>query len=329
MNKESKGRGVYLEKTMSAEERIRRAEEIYQNRNRTRDSGVRVSTSQVKTNEKPEYGLYKKLILQILICLVIYFIFYLIKNSNYLFSEDVIRKTKELLSYDINFQNVYQSCVNFYEQHLQGWLESKGATNTQTNALAGDITNTQEEPNTVAENVTNEEINEQQNIESEENQTTQETGGIGGAEETQPVTLSQMEIDANEIKANYSFILPLKGTVTSRYGPREATEIISANHAGIDIGANAGTVIVAAMEGTVTDVSSQGDYGNHVYIQNGDVVTLYAHCQTIYVKKGDAIAQGQQIAEVGSTGRATGPHLHFEIRKAGRTVNPEYVLSFT
>ena len=329
MNKESKGRGVFLEKTMSAEERIRRAEEIYQNRKRTRDSGVRVSTSQVKTNEKPEYGLYKKLILQILICLVIYFIFYLIKNSNYLFSEDVIQKTKELLSYDINFQNAYQACVDFYEKNIQGWLETeKTDTNTQANEVAEEITNTQEAGNTISNETTNEIANEQESTENVENQTVQETGGVGGAEEAQPVALSQMEIDANEIKANYSFVLPLRGTVTSRYGPREATEIVSANHAGIDIGANAGTVIVAAMEGTVTSVSSQGDYGNHVYIQNGDVVTLYAHCQTIYVKEGDSIVQGQQIGEVGSTGRTTGPHLHFEIRKAGRTVNPEYVLSF-
>lgn len=323
MNKECKGRGVFLERTMSAEERIRRAEEIYQNRKRTRESGVRVSTSQVKTSEKPEYNLYKKLILQIAICLVIYFIFYLIKNSNYLFSEDVIQKTKEFLSYDINFQNAYQACIEFYQKHVQGWLEKDGQENYITNEVVKEQVNSQvEDTNTIQNDINTETTNMQ-------NEVVQTSGGIGGAEETQTVTLSQMEIDANDIKANYSFVLPLKGTITSRYGPRQATEIVSANHAGIDIGVNAGTVFVAAMEGTVTSVSSQGDYGNHVYIQNGDVVTLYAHCQTIYVKEGETVFRGQQIGEVGSTGRATGPHLHFEIRKDGRTVNPEYVLSFT
>ncbi len=308
---------------MSAEERIRRAEEIYQNRKRRRESGVRVSTSQVKTSEKPEYNLYKKLILQIAICLVIYFIFYLIKNSNYLFSEDVIQKTKEFLSYDINFQNAYQECIEFYQKHVQGWLEKDGQENYITNEVVKEQVNSQvEDTNTIQNDINTETTNMQ-------NEVVQTSGGIGGAEETQTVTLSQMEIDANDIKANYSFVLPLKGTITSRYGPRQATEIVSANHAGIDIGVNAGTVFVAAMEGTVTSVSSQGDYGNHVYIQNGDVVTLYAHCQTIYVKEGETVFRGQQIGEVGSTGRATGPHLHFEIRKDGRTVNPEYVLSFT
>ena len=59
-----------------------------------------------------------------------------------------------------------------------------------------------------------------------------------------------------------------------------------------------------------------------------DVTTVYAHCKTIYVKEGDTISQGQQIGEVGQTGNATGPHLHFEIRKENRVVNPEYILSF-
>ena len=309
---------------MSAEERIKRAEEIYQNRKRTRDSGVRVSTSQVKTSERVEYGLYKKLILQIAICLVIYFIFYLIKNSNYLFSEDVIQKTKEFLSYDINFQNAYQACIDFYQKHVQEWLNGE---TIQENSITDEIVNEQANILTEDSNTIQSDTNTQ--ITNTENETVQTSGGIGGAEETQTVTLSQMEIDANDIKSNYSFILPLKGTVTSRYGPRQATEIVSANHAGIDIGVNEGTIFVSAMEGTVTNVSSQGDYGNHVYIQNGDVITLYAHCKTIYVKEGDVVTQGQQIGEVGSTGRATGPHLHFEIRKSGRTVNPEYVLSFT
>ena len=82
------------------------------------------------------------------------------------------------------------------------------------------------------------------------------------------------------------------------------------------------------MEGKVTFVSSQSGYGNHVYIEKDDVTTVYAHCKTIYVKEGDMLSQGQQIGEVGQTGNATGPHLHFEVRKENRVVNPEYILSF-
>ena len=311
-----------MERTLSAEERIRRAEEIYQRRKM--QGGIRVPTSNVNTTVKVEYRMFKKLILQIAICLLIYFIFYLIKNSNYIFSEDVLNKTREFLSHDINFQNLYQQAEDYYHEHIKVFLAGNN------------------------ENIQENQKQEQNNIQEASNEIVE--GGIGGGEEgekllenetvvasaeeqadiqiTETIPLSQMEIDANDIKNNYSMILPLRGTITSRFGPREATEIISANHAGIDIAVNAGTIFTAAMEGTVTFVSSEGGYGNHVYIEKDDVTTLYAHCQTIYVKEGDTITQGQQIGEVGETGNATGPHLHFEVRKSNRVVNPELILSF-
>ncbi len=324
---------LHLERTMSSEERIRRAEEIYQRRRNRQgssisNSGVRVPTTHVNTKTKTSYSLFKKLILQILICLLVYFIFYLIKNSNYLFSEEVIQKTKDFLSYDMQFETIYQSGIQYYNEHIKGFIENLGKEE-----------NGQDDTNVLTNEQTNEVINEQTNT-----QTNEQEGGIGGGEEGQVLVneavttssdeqtqepLSQMQIDANEIKANYHFILPLKGTITSHYGARTPTAIVSANHAGIDIGVNAGTIFVAAMEGKVTMVSSEGDYGNHVYIQNGDVVTLYAHSQKIYVKEGETIQQGQQLGEVGSTGKATGPHLHFEVRKSGRVVDPEYILSFS
>lgn len=321
-----------MERALSAEERIRKAEEIYARRQMQKD--VRVPSNRVNTQIKPQYVMLKKLVLQILICLFIYLIFYLIKNSNYIFSENVINKTKEFLSYDINFQNLYQQAEDYYHHHIQAWINAKKEEEEENKTET-------EEQETLNEQVTNEETTNNQ-VTNEQTE-----GGIGGGEEgeallsneiistsadaekteeTQP--LSQMEIDANSIKENYSMILPLKGTITSRFGAREPTEIVSANHAGIDIGANEGTVFIAAMEGKVTYVSSEGGYGNHLYIEKDDVITLYAHCSKIYVKEGDTITQGQQIGEVGHTGNTTGPHLHFEIRKANRLVNPEYILTF-
>lgn len=321
-----------MERTISAEERIRRAEEIYQRRRIQSD--VRVPTSTVNTKKNTEYRMFKKLILQILICLLIYFIFYLIKNSNYIFSEDVINKTREFLSYDINFQNLYHQAQDYYNNNLKIIIDNENKEiNEITNETVNEITNEQVE-------------NQIQEIVNEEVTNIQVEAGIGGGEEGELLLtnetiktsadeekietkeLTQMEIDANYIKQNCNLILPLKGTVSSRFGPRTATEIVSANHAGIDIAVNEGTVFVAAMEGTVTFVSSEGGYGNHVYIENNDVTTVYAHCKTIYVKEGDVISQGEQIGEVGQTGNATGPHLHFEIRKENRVVNPEYILSF-
>lgn len=316
-----------MERILTSEERIRRAEEIYNKRKM--QNGVRVYTANKTVKVKPEYRLLKKMILQIIICTLIYFIFYLIKNSNYIFSEDVINKTRKFLSYDINFTEVYNKAYGFYDKNLKPIFDIEDNINTN------EQTNETEQINETEQ--TNEIINE--------DVITSKQSGIGGgeegtnlmqneiievsADEEEPkVELTQMEIDANNIKSNYSFILPLKGTITSRFGPRTPTEIVSANHAGIDIAANSGTVFIAAMEGKVTCVSSEGGYGNHVYIKKDDVTTLYAHCKTIYVKEGDVISQGQQIGEVGETGNATGPHLHFEVRKEDRVVNPEYILAF-
>ncbi len=167
------------------------------------------------------------------------------------------------------------------------------------------------------------------------NEITNTIGGIGGASNNEVVESktdgekkSQAELDIEYIKANYNFKLPIKGTITSRYGEREETEVVSANHQGIDIGANEGTPIYAAMEGKVTVASEEGEYGKHIDITNGDVLTRYAHCSKLLVKEGQQVKQGDKIAEVGSTGNSTGPHLHFEIRRDNRIVNPDEIIKF-
>ena len=93
-----------MERIMSDEEKIRRAIEISQRRN---NGYCRTEPARVNVNEKNNYKLFKKMILQIIICLLIYSIFYLITSTNYVFSEQVIKNTNEILNYDINFQGLY------------------------------------------------------------------------------------------------------------------------------------------------------------------------------------------------------------------------------
>lgn len=166
----------------------------------------------------------------------------------------------------------------------------------------------QVDENNQAQNQINDNNGEDNNI-IEEQSNNNKNGGVGGADEEINIQsneqISQMEVDANLVKNDIEMIVPVNGTVTSRFGIRTPTDIISANHAGIDIGAYEGTKIIAAMDGKVTLISSEGDYGNHIKIENGSVSTLYAHCRTIYVKEGDEVKKGSEIAEVGSTGRAT------------------------
>ena len=97
-------------------------------------------------------------------------------------------------------------------------------------------------------------------------------------------------------------------------------------HTGVDIAANMGTKILSATDGEVVLASEEGDYGKHLKIQIGEVSIIYAHCNNLYVNQGDKVKQGQEIAEVGTTGNSTGPHLHFEIRISERTIDPEKIL---
>ena len=148
--------------------------------------------------------------------------------------------------------------------------------------------------------------------------------------EENTVELSQMEKDANYVKENFNIIKPIEGIISSKYGLRNpTTTTVPKNHTGIDLAAKTGTKIVAAADGTVILNSSKGDYGKHLKIQNGETIFVYAHCNKLYVNEGDDVKQGQEIAEVGSTGNTTGPHLHFEIRYQDRYIDPEMILDFS
>lgn len=118
------------------------------------------------------------------------------------------------------------------------------------------------------------------------------------------------------------FIWPVKGTVFSRFGVRDG-----APHDGIDISAPSGSPIVAADAGEVLYAGVQRGYGNIVLIKHGDgLITIYAHNRENKVKAGERVKRGQVIATVGQTGRASGPHLHFEVREQRVPRNPLFFL---
>ena len=283
-----------MERAISVEERIRRAEEIYEKR---RQGANRPITKVPVNNQKKDVKLLKKMIIQILVCISIYMGIYAIYNNKYVFSEDFIKKANEILSYDTNFKELYDNAKN----QFQAWFST-------TN---------------------NEETNQEQQENTEQN-------GIGGASEeigqenvaeNEKVQLTEEEQDIQDVKNTTAFIKPVEGTVSSPYGQRDnATGTVPKNHTGTDIAAITGTKIKSATEGEVVLVSEEGDYGKHLKVQIGEVSIIYAHCNNIYVKQGDKVTQGQEIAEVGSTGNSTGPHLHFEVRVHERTVDPQRIL---
>ena len=269
-----------MERTMSVEEKIRRAEEIYERRKQ----GNRKPIATVSVREKKDIKLLKKMIIQILVCVAIYSFIYIIQNSNYVFSEEFLKKVNELLSYDTNFSQIYE---NIKEQIIS-WIPQK-EEQTKQEGIGG-----AEEITPPAE--TNE---NQEQIVQEQNQET-------NPEVQQQQPISQEEQDILKIKNTTSFIKPVEGTISSPFGQREnATGSVPKNHTGTDIAANIGTKILSATDGAVVLASEEGDYGKHLKIQIGEVSIIYAHCNNLYVKQGEHVKQGQEIAEVGSTGNST------------------------
>jgi murein DD-endopeptidase MepM/ murein hydrolase activator NlpD len=140
----------------------------------------------------------------------------------------------------------------------------------------------------------------------------------------QGATPSEPDVETPRTTWNGEFIRPAVGPVTSPFGYRYHPILHRLRlHSGVDIGASYGSSIRAAGAGTVILAGYAQGYGNCVIVDHGgSTVTLYGHCSQLLVAEGQAVRQGQVIARVGATGMATGPHLHFEVRRNGVPVRP-------
>ena len=153
--------------------------------------------------------------------------------------------------------------------------------------------------------------------------TTDKSGGVRIAATGGRVSTSR-EVHNSKVSLGMSLSRPVSGRLTSRYGYRWGR-----THTGIDIGAPTGTSVKAAAAGTVTFAGWKGSLGNLVVVSHGNgVQTYYGHCSRIVAKVGQSVSQGQVISKVGSTGRSTGPHLHFEVRVKGSSYNPLGYVSY-
>lgn len=224
-----------MERVMTVEEKIRRAEEIYQRR---RQGEIRPVAKVTVNDDKKDIKLLKKMVIQILICVAIYLIVYAIQSNPSVFSEDFIKKTNEILSYDTNFAELYEMVKN----QVMAFMKQD-------------------------ENAKQEQNQETQTEESEKKESAIEATNeaIGGAEEPQEETpiesLSEEEQRVKDIKNTTTFIKPIEGMISSKFGQRDtATGSVPKNHTGIDIAANLGTKIKAATAGEVVLASEEGDY---------------------------------------------------------------------
>lgn len=292
-----------MDRIISEEERIRRAEDILERRQNT---DLRISSNNFvkeKSNNK-----IRKIFIQILISLIIYCGIYYIKNSQNEKMKVFVGNINTVLEYDVDFKKIYEEICKKCES-LNLNLNSKNLENNNGNIENTNVNNVAENNENIENNseqvkpenqvVVNSEGNTQEDNKQNDVAINTETIGIGGSTEEQTTENTgniseeeQMKIDAEYINKNFNIIKPVtKYTVTSGFGSRESTEIVSANHKGIDLGATTGTSIIAAMEGTVIEASSEGDFGNHLKIQNGDVTMIYAHCNELLVKEGDVVTR--------------------------------------
>ena len=278
-----------MEKILNDEEKIRRAEEIYFRRN---NQVIPIKRKEDRKNK----NLKDKILLNLLVMFNLAVIVFCVQNSSIIFKDEFI----DLLN---NYNNeTISKIINVFSTFIKdGNLKEENIEITKENIEDINV-------NTVENNEVEEQINKESIVSS----------------------INEMELDVKNLKAAYEFVSPLnKGSVSSNFGARESKyQNVSGYHTGIDIAAEQGTTIVAAMEGIVELVSKEGDYGNHIKIRCNNVYTLYAHCSKIFVKEGQIVGRGQKIATVGNTGNSTGAHLHFEIRVDDRFVNPAKVIEF-
>jgi len=140
--------------------------------------------------------------------------------------------------------------------------------------------------------------------------------------------LAKFLIERRSLLASTPSIWPVRGWVTSGFGYRASPFTGKRQfHAGLDISTRSGTAVVAPADGLVTFAGREGGYGRMLVITHGyGLVTRYAHLKAFKVKTGEKVQRGQTVAMVGSSGRSSGPHLHYEVLMSGVATNPRYYI---
>lgn len=137
------------------------------------------------------------------------------------------------------------------------------------------------------------------------------------------------DVSLEQVILDFDYCTPVCGTISSPFGYREhPVEGEERFHYGLDLAADTGTAVSCFADGTVTAVGESSSYGKYCIVaHSGGYTTLYAHCSRITASSGAEVSRGEKIAEVGETGMATGPHLHFELHQNDAYLNPIYYVS--
>ncbi|NLY43661.1 MAG: M23 family metallopeptidase [Clostridiaceae bacterium] len=234
---------------------------------------------------------------QILACCIIFLILFVIKSINLPATNMIANKIRSTLSYTVDWKNSYKS-VTAFARNL----------NSINEKIFGSKNNKQEVNN-----------------DTKTDATKQDTGtNEQGTDNTEPVTDPTEIIEKGYVRINQEIAAPLDGIITSTFGMRQHPLLKKDEyHYGIDIDGKKGMDITAAMDGEVLETGYNDSYGKYVRLKHEeDLITFYAHCSEILVNKGEKVKLGTPIAKVGGSGTASGEHLHFEIWKGDKVLDP-------
>lgn len=260
---------------------------------------------------------YRKILIQLIISGLILISIASVRGIDNPYARNAVKEIDKCISTNVDWMSMYKGVSIWFSNIITG---------------SGSIFKQPEKSQTVqqikgSETTAGKEINPSGKVVNEKDKPTASNIPM----EIKPVfsSTNSIDTDAKYIKSKYKLYTPVNGSVSSPFGIRinpitHKEEL----HSGVDIRVNVGTIIYSALPGQVIEARKGTTYGNFIKIQSGeDIVTVYAHCSKLLVKTGEKISKGQKIAKSGNTGMSSGPHLHFEIQRENRPVDPGYLIS--
>jgi len=251
----------------------------------------------------------EKIILQIIACLAILVVVGLIKSIDSPVTNYLSDKLKAVVLKDADMESVYQGISGVFDK-LGLDKKDKESDAVPVNADLTDTDRFGENGITDGDSSENDKLNHQGFSDI-----TDEKGGVASEEVVKAV------------HEKYEFIVPVDGFIVLGFGETYNGDKLQKFHTGIDIEAQNGSPVKSSMEGRVTKVGVSPDFGKYIEIDHGGgLSTKYAHCWHILVQEGQQVQAGEVIAEIGNSSVNVGTHLHFEILKDGRYLNPAELL---
>ncbi|MFZ5990091.1 MAG: M23 family metallopeptidase [Bacillota bacterium] len=264
-------------------------------------------------DNKDTLSILQKIALQTVLCMFILAAVGIVKSIDTPVTNYLQDKIKGVLSYNIDIKGIFGQIDSAVRNAGNGnLLDSEDDLNSDVYSKTSDDTAVDEKT------FDDESVTENSIYPSGENMVKSAEYSTNGEKD------SDSTKDASEDEKKYSFIIPVGGRIGSFYGERvHPIKGTTEFHKGIDIEAQSGTPIKAASGGEVIEAGEEATFGKYIKIRHErNVISLYAHCSALLVKKGQSVDKGDVIARVGNTGVSQGPHLHFEVWEDEKHVDP-------